>query len=135
MIKKHTNHNAVLTVGTIICENKDLFCSASSFNDDFLNLVCSLGDGGLNNKEYSHHAWITLDTMEVIDFTYAASFQIANPKTDTCTPFNFNYLFKHPDNFTDAMYYKPMLVGDAFYRKFDNLRYMLGKMMSENIWR
>ncbi|MDA0911015.1 MAG: hypothetical protein O2809_05595 [Proteobacteria bacterium] len=117
-IQENTGHKAFLTIGTIWKNGKDLFSSANTFDEGFIKKTIKQRSVPI---DYSHHAWVTLDTMEIIDLTLDASEKlVAGSNLDN------GYLVTagHHDDIKDK-FYVPMLIGSDFYEKYDNQRYRL----------
>lgn len=68
---------------------------------------------GINGSSLNIHAWLTLPTMEIMDFSLPTSYAILN-KTDKGIG---GVIAGHPDSLTDGMKHHPMLVGEDFLRK------------------
>ncbi len=70
----------------------------------------------LENKASSSlcaHAWLTLPSMEVVDFTFATTYLMLSNEFNG----EMHVLAKHADSFVQGMKYHPMLVGTDFLFK------------------
>lgn len=59
----------ILTIGWLTIEDKPMFYKSS---EEISNLIVNGSNGGL----FEMHAWITLPTMEILDFTFATSYGV-----------------------------------------------------------
>lgn len=117
LIQEETGRKAFLTIGTIWKNGKDLFSSANCFDEKFIQKTIKTGKVPIN---YSHHAWVTLDTMEIIDFTLDASERLVSG----CNDSGYLVTAQHHKDIADKLYV-PMLIGKTFYEKYDAQRYRL----------
>jgi hypothetical protein len=100
---------AYLTTGGITENGQRLFGITLEEVKEYLNK-------GLPNLTFNHHAWLTLDSMEIFDFTLMTTIGYVKKE-----PKYFGYMIsKHPDDLI-GMYYTPIIIGDAFYRKLNVL--------------
>lgn len=72
--------------------------------------IKELMNNGLNTEDIKLHTWITLPTMELIDFTVNSTIDEYN-KRDSI---NVSVLAKHPEDLTGGLKYHPVLVGKEF---------------------
>jgi len=72
---------------------------------------------GINGSDVNVHAWLTLPTMEILDFSLPSSYAICNGLKEGIG----GLIADHPDNLVGGVKYHPMLVGDDFLRKSGGL--------------
>ena len=107
---------AYLTIGDVESGH------GSTFNMTQSHIVEVLKMGKkLSIEDYRHHAWITLDSMEIIDFTYLTS--IAFISKDLSNEQRLKYLGAvisgHADELKNGLKFKPILIGEEFYIEND----------------
>jgi hypothetical protein len=74
-IKQAIGCNAYLTIGDVSSYGKPYFNMDKAYVTDLI----SGGKQSLYPQKYHHHAWITLDSMEIIDFTISTSLAMISP--------------------------------------------------------
>ena len=68
---------------------------------------------GIQSQTLDIHAWLTLPTMEIVDFSFLTSYAVANRD-----PRGLGGLIaNHADALTGGMKYHPMLIGEDYLRK------------------
>ncbi len=72
---------------------------------------------GINGSSLDIHAWLTLPTMEIMDFSLPTSYAIINDMKEGVG----GLIANHADALTGGMKYHPMLIGDDFLRKIGGL--------------
>ncbi len=72
---------------------------------------------GINGSSLNIHAWLTLPTMEIMDFSLPTSYAILNNMDEGIG----GLIATHADSLTGGMKYHPMLVGEDFLRKSGGL--------------
>ncbi|WP_051206357.1 hypothetical protein [Oceanospirillum maris] len=72
---------------------------------------------GINGSSLNIHAWLTLPTMEIMDFSLPTSYAILNDMKEGVG----GLIATHADSLTGGMKYHPMLVGEDFLRKSGGL--------------
>lgn len=120
ILKKELNVNSYMTIGTIWQGGEDVFSSANIFDEKFIKSVI---EKGCVPENYSHHAWVTLETMEIIDYTLDASRKLVStsPREE-----GYEITASHPNEITDKCYV-PVLIGDEFYSTYDSKKYKLAQ--------
>lgn len=94
---------AHLTIG-YIQENEDKYFEFS-YHD-----VEGWLQEGIDLNKVSLHAWLTLDSMEIVDFTWPSTrAKIFKSKHDQGAA-----ITKHPDEFVNGLQYHPLVVDNAF---------------------
>lgn len=79
--------------------------------------ISSLLDNGIKGLTVNIHAWLTLPSMEVLDFVFPTSLAFIQKK-----PENYGLVIsKHPSDFTGGFQFHPMLIGVDFLRKIGAL--------------
>lgn len=118
VIEKKLNIKAYLTIGSIIFEGGPAF----KFDQEFVNSTVASGFGSLAAPNYSHHAWITLESMEIIDFTINTSMALFSKdlSADMRIKMLGGVLSGHADQLTHGLKYVPVLIGEEFYLKYDS---------------
>ena len=74
-------------------------------------------------KPLNIHAWLTLPSMEIIDFSLPTTYCIVNKIEEGMGA----AITKHYSELTLGMTYEPMLVGDEFLRKSGGLIELMKK--------
>lgn len=97
---------AHLTIG-YIQENEDLYFEFSYQNvKDWLT-------NGIDLNKVSLHAWITLDSMEIVDLTWPSTrAKILKSQQGWGTA-----VTKHPDEFVNGLQYHPLVINNDFPNK------------------
>lgn len=72
---------------------------------------------GINGSSVNIHAWLTLPTMEIMDFSLPTTYAVLNKMEEEAG----GLIATHADNLTGGMKYHPMLVGEDFLRKSGGL--------------
>lgn len=106
IIRNYINCEAYFTIGWVdILHEKSLF----KFDDLFI-------EESIKNKnpkkEINIHAWITLDSMEIIDATLATTVAETQQKKS-----GHGKIIMQHDETSKGLFYMPMLVGDDFLVK------------------
>ena len=93
-----------LTIGHILLNGEALFRSS----EDELYEIFKDGINEIDRNKVNTHAWLTLDSLEIIDFTFPTTYGVlcGHPKLMGGT------IAKHPEDAPEGMVYEPMLVGD-----------------------
>ncbi len=117
-ISRMSDCTAYLTIGDITFDGKPFF----DVNADYIKGAIAGGKSSLAAQKYRHHAWVTLDTMEIIDFTLNTSMALLSK--DLSPPMRYKLLggvlSGYADEITDGMRYCPILVGEEFYTTYDS---------------
>lgn len=74
---------------------------------------------GIVSPTLNLHAWLTLPSMEIIDFSLSASFFRVNNGPQE----SYGIIVSHADELKLGMKYHPTLVGDDFLYKIGGLKY------------
>jgi hypothetical protein len=116
-IKQAIGCNAYLTIGDVSSYGKPYFNMDKAYVTDLI----SGGKQSLYPQKYHHHAWITLDSMEIIDFTISTSLAMISPGLSNKTRLDMigGVLSGHGDELTHGAQYHPVLVGEEFYNEYD----------------
>ena len=97
------------TLGFITIEEDTLF-----YIDD--NIIKELLEEGVKSK-LNIHAWLTLPTMEILDFTLLTTYaQVKNIQEGMG-----GVIVNKADNLIGGMAYHPILIGDQFLREIGGL--------------
>lgn len=107
-IEKYLSSDVYFTLGYVSIYDKNIFYFDDKFIEDSL-------ENGMQEQP-NIHAWLTLPTMEIIDFTLPATYAIMNQ-----LDYNGEVIIKHADKLKDGMNYNPVLIGDTFLRKIGAL--------------
>jgi hypothetical protein len=67
-------------------------------------------ENGIEGPSINLHAWLTLPSMEILDFSISTSYGRVNGIKEMMG----KALAMHPDELTGGMKYRPMLVGEEF---------------------
>ncbi|GAB1858229.1 hypothetical protein MHTCC0001_30660 [Flavobacteriaceae bacterium MHTCC 0001] len=93
------------TIGYVTVENDEFF---KTTYDELSSLLKTK-----IKKPLSAHAWLTLPSMEIIDFTFTSTYLMKTGEFDG----NLHVITKHADSLTGNMKYHPMLIGTDFLFK------------------
>ena len=88
VIEQQLPCRAYLTIGDVYIDGEPNFRCDSAH----LESVTAKGKHSLTPTMYRHHAWITLDSMEIIDFTFNTSLAMVDDKeADPINLSNFSW--------------------------------------------
>ncbi|RYY02293.1 MAG: hypothetical protein EOO53_11865 [Gammaproteobacteria bacterium] len=105
-IEKLFGTEAYFTLGYVELEKRNLF-----YHDEtYLSMLLKKG---IQNPQLNLHAWITLSSMEIIDFSLSTSYAYVNGDYEK----SFGIIACHPDELKGHMKYHPTLVGDDFLKQ------------------
>lgn len=68
---------------------------------------------GISSSKLNMHAWITLNSMEILDFSIASTYAIAKGTNEGIG----SVIANHPDDLSGGLKYVPMIIGDEFLYK------------------
>lgn len=106
VISEFLECEATFTLGWVLNNTEELF----KFDDVFIEETIK---NGHKNNRVNLHAWITLPSMEVIDFSLPTTIGYVKGKKEMYGA----TIASHPDEFTKGLKYKPMLLGDEYLQK------------------
>ncbi len=113
-ISSETPYKAWVTIGTIIDDNKHQFAITQKKLEIALEKIKTTN----TNFALPFHAWVTLETMEIIDLTYSASLIISGqyqPKHS-----GLPIIFDSPDDLAKQKFvYHPIIVGENYLKEVD----------------
>lgn len=97
------NCEVYYTLGYIELDGRGVFQASE---DELYQLVRN----GYDGEKVNVHAWLTLDSGEILDFTFSTTYAIQ------CNYPNMEgkIMAIHPEDLNDRMAYKPMLIGEEF---------------------
>jgi hypothetical protein len=98
------------TIGYVETSERLMFHQNEEQLDNILN-------NGISGSFLNIHAWLTLPTMEIMDFSLPTSYAIRNNLKEGVG----GLIAMHADTLTGGMKYHPMLVGEDFLRKSGGL--------------
>ncbi len=100
--EKVFNCKAYYTIGYVVLNGHEVFKSSESE-------LKALIDNGFDGETVNIHVWLTLDSGEILDFTFSTTYAVLHgfPSMEGLT------LAKHPGDLVDGMRYVPMLVGES----------------------
>ncbi|MFK5894587.1 MAG: hypothetical protein QM504_15305 [Pseudomonadota bacterium] len=101
------NTKAIYTIGYIETNGKNIYKKSEE------ELISIMNTDIRNCSVLNIHAWITLPSMEILDFTIATTMAFVKNMPNI----NGAIFHGHADKFDDTFKYHPMLVGDGFLRK------------------
>ena len=105
-VDQYLNCESVITSGYYTAGGKDTF-----FIDE--EKARFLIENKHHNKIIGFHVWLTLPSMEIIDFTLGNSYA----KFDKNVPLN-EYILNHPNNMNvDSLQFHPVILGEDFLRQ------------------
>jgi hypothetical protein len=118
VIRQEVGCNAYLTIGDVTFSGEPLF----SINQGYVSQLIAGGKKSLNPQQYHHHAWITLDTMEIIDFTINTSIALLskNLSQEMRNKMLGGVMSGHGDELRLGVQYHPVLIGEEFYLEYDS---------------
>ncbi len=105
VIEEYLSSDVYFTLGYVSIYDENIF-----YLDD--DLIENLLENGLQEQP-AIHAWLTLPTMEIIDFTLASTIDRNKGRG--------RVIANHADKLTGGVKYNPILIGDAFLRKIGGL--------------
>lgn len=105
-ISKITGTECYFTIGFVDTGSQKMFYQTEDSLKEML-------DKGVNNSAVSLHAWLTLPTMEIMDFTIATSYAMVNGHKEGLG----SIIGTHADSLNGDLKYHPMLVGENFLFK------------------
>ena len=73
---------------------------------------------GVEGPSVSLHAWITLPSMEILDFSFPTTYGKLNEQKGTTGA----VLALHPSNLSGGMSYHPMIIGEEFLHKIGAMK-------------
>lgn len=119
VIEKEIGCKAYLTIGDVIIDQKPFF----NIDPEYITSVIKTGEKSLYPQKYHHHAWITLDSMEILDFTFNTSLALLskNLSEDMRMQLLGGVLSGHPDYLKHGVTYNPVVLGEEFYQKYDSV--------------
>lgn len=112
VIEQILDCDAFYTIGWVSFENSEMFKQTEESLSEMLKR-------GITGPDVNIHAWLTLPSMEILDFslptTYAKVNGIEEGKGSAIT--------MHPSDLTGGMMYQPMLVGEEFLSRSGAMRF------------
>ena len=116
-ISRELNCQATLTIGDVIFSGKPFF----EMDEPYVRSLVAGGKKSLAAQSYHHHAWITLDSMEIIDLTFNTSLSLfAKGLTNQVRQQLLGGIVAgHADQLKGGVSYLPVLLGEAFYVEYD----------------
>jgi hypothetical protein len=70
-------------------------------------------ESGIPSRKLKIHAWLSLPSMEILDFSLPTSYAVMNNMEEGIG----GLILAHADDLKHGMKYHPMLIGDDFLRK------------------
>jgi hypothetical protein len=103
---------AFYTIGWVQLEDSSMFKQTEDSLSEMLK-------NGIPGPDVNIHAWLTLPSMEILDFTLPTTYaKVNNIKAGIG-----GAIAMHPSALTGGMMYHPMLVGEEFLLKTGALRF------------
>jgi hypothetical protein len=126
VIQENLGCNAYLTIGDVTLSGGPFF----NINQAYVSELIAGGKRSLHPLQYHHHAWITLDSMELIDFTMSTSMALLSKdlSPEIRAKMLGGVLSGHGDELLLGVQYHPVLVGEEFYIEYDAAYPMLKEM-------
>ena len=100
------------TIGHVGINNKYMFKQTEKS-------LLSLFKNGIKRQSINLHAWLTLPTMEILDFSISTSYGKVHGKEEMMGA----AVALHPSELTHGMSFHPMLVGEEFLQKIGALNF------------
>ena len=113
VLEKYFRTELYLTIGYFAVESKNSFYLDEEIIDTLFNKSYPIEDKGI-----PFHVWLTLPSLEIIDFTFGQSFAF---NSEEQIPLD-EFLFRHPDNLIGSLKYVPVLIGEDFLSKIGVLK-------------
>lgn len=106
LLEEYLFSDVYYTIGYILLNKKSYF-----YIDD--NIIRSMLENRFDFKPLNIHVWLTLPTMEILDFTLASTFAHAN----NTSIYDGGIIAEKADNLKSDISYHPVLIGDELLRK------------------
>lgn len=106
-LEGYLSSDVYYTIGYLVKDKGRLYY----LTDDMIE---SMLEKGFNNDRIYIHVWLTLPTMEILDFTFLTVYAELANKPDRKGEF---YMGK-AEELNDDIFYYPVLIGDGFLRKY-----------------
>lgn len=103
IISEYFNCPVYLTIGYVEFDGDDMYKQ----NEDSLRMMI---ENGISGKSVDLHAWLTLPSMEILDFSLATSYGKRHGKHEMIG----NVMAVHTNQLPAGLKYKPMLIGKDF---------------------
>ena len=116
VIEQAFDFKAYLTVGSLLQGNTPSF----RISEPYIRVITQ--NGSITDPDYSHHAWVTLENMEIIDLTFMTSVAMlsrALRDADRSQHFGAIVTGQADTLASRGVHYVPILVGEEFYKVFD----------------
>ena len=122
-ISNELSCGAYLTIGDVVFSGKPFF----NVDEMYVRSLVAGGKRSLAAQGYRHHAWITLDSMEIIDFTMNTSMAMLSKDLSPVVRKQMlgGIVAGHADRLKGGVSYHPVLIGEAFYLEYDTAYPML----------
>ena len=104
--------NAFYTIGWISFKNSEMFKQTEESLFEML-------ESGIAGPNVNLHAWLTLPSMELLDFSLPTTYA----KVNNIEEGKGGVIAMHPSDLTGGMMYQPMLVGEEFLSKSGAMRF------------
>jgi hypothetical protein len=110
---------AVVTIGSV--EEGGVSVFNTPFNAARARELTRQPKRSLNHGNYSHHAWLTLDSGEILDMTICSMIAVGrrNLSSAEYDGYAMRILFGLPEELAPGWVYYPTLVGTTFYSEYD----------------
>jgi len=109
-ISRIFSSSCYFTIGHVETNDRLMFHQSEDNLKDILQ-------NGIKGNTSDIHAWLTLPTMEILDFSLPTSYAILNNLQEG----RGAIIATHPDTLKQGMKYHPMLIGDDFLKKSGGL--------------
>jgi hypothetical protein len=110
-LSRIVNAPCIYTIGYVETAERNMFHQTDE------SLKALLRDG-MQSLTLNIHAWLTLPTMEIVDFSLPTTYAVVNRDQQGVGAIIAN----HPDSLVRGLKYHPMLVGVDFLRRIGALK-------------
>lgn len=111
VFSKYFNSSIYYTIGYVGIDDHFMF---KQTEDSLFSML----ENGITGPSVSLHAWLTLPSMEILDFSFSTSYGRVNGIKEMMGA----ALALHPSELTGGMSYHPMIVGEEFLQKIGAMR-------------
>ncbi|MCH8497826.1 MAG: hypothetical protein LAT63_05085 [Marinobacter sp.] len=112
VIEQILDCSAFYTIGWVSFENSEMFKQTEESMSEMLKK-------GITGSDVNIHAWLTLPSLEILDFSLPTTYAKANGIEEGIG----GAITMHPSDLTGGMVYQPMLVGEEFLSKSGAMRF------------
>lgn len=112
VIEEAIGCKAFYTIGWVSYEKNSIFQQTEES-------LASMLENGITGSSVSLHAWLTLPSMEILDFSLPTTYAKIHKMKDGIG----GAITMHPSKLTGGMMYHPMIIGEEFLLKTGAMRF------------